>query len=186
MALELAEKAVALDDRFALSHSALGTAYSALGRHKDAVDTTRRAIELQPGDAESHANYGRCLMWSGAGDQAAEAARTALRLDPQFIEGPYLNLLGRSLFIAGRYEEAVEAFVRNEARGGPFAANVFKNWIAACGHLGRLDEARERAEITRQYLPDFSLAGIQSLGSMLSEEEIKRLVEGLRKTGLAE
>ena len=64
--------------------------------------------------------------------------------------------------------------------------NVFKNWGAAYGLLGRLDEAQKRAEVTRQYLPNFSLEEIQNQGSMLSEGELERVVEGLRKAGLPE
>ena len=125
-------------------------------------------------------------MWAGAGDQAAEAARTALRLDPQVIAVPYLNLLGRSLFIAGRYQESIEAFDRNEARGGPLATSVYKNWVAAHGHLGQIDEARKRAEASRHYLPDFSPAGMKTLRMTMSETELEGLVEGFRKAGLTE
>jgi adenylate cyclase len=186
IALELAERAVELDDGFAGSFSALGSAYSALGRHDDAIAATRRAIELQPGDADSQAAYGRCLMFAGAGDAAVDAIQTALRLDPQYVDGPYLVMLGRALYLAGRYQDSVDAYIRNEARRGPLATNAFVYWIAAHGHLGQIEEARYRAELARDYLPDFSTVGNRFLRTILIEGEIEAIVEGFRKAGLME
>jgi adenylate cyclase len=186
IALELAERAIALDDGFAGSFSALGTAYSILGRHDEAVAAARRAVEMQPGDADSHAHLGRCLMLAGEGDAAAEAIRTALRLDPLFVAGPYLNLLGRAYFVAGRYEKTIESYIRNRERGGPSAWNAYANWVAAYGHLGRIEEARELAEIARDYLSDFSPEGVRALRTYLSDAEFENLIEGFRKAGLTE
>jgi adenylate cyclase len=187
IAMELARRAVALDEEFARAHSALGTAYTAMGRHEEAVTAARHAIELQPGDADSHAFYARCLTWAGRGDEAADVTRTALRLDPQYIEGPYLNLLGRALFIARRYEDAVEAYEHNKARGGPGGgSSVLLYWTAASSLAGRMDVARTLATELLRVFPDFSLARIGEKPETHCEGELALLIDGLRRVGLPE
>ena len=186
--MELAKRAVELDEEFAGSHYALGTAYTARGRHAEAIAAARRAIELQPGDADSHANCARCLMFSGAGDDAAEMVRVALRLDPQYVEGPYLNLLGRSLFVAERYAESVEAFERNRNRGGPAtpAGGAGLNWIAACCLAGRAEAVPALLQELLRHHPSFTLAKLRDYRGMFSEGELEHLLKGLRKAGLPE
>jgi len=183
-AFDLAQRAVALDPNFARSHSALGFAYSASGQHDEAIAAARRAVELQPGDADSHAFYGRCLRQAGFGDEACAEARTALRLDPQYVEGPYLFQLGRAAFLAERYEEAMDAFERNFARGGPTYIGTLVVWAAACSLAGNLERARELAQEALRDNPGLSLANIQDVRGGLSNSELERLREGLGKAGL--
>ena len=189
LALDAAERAVALDPEFARSHSALGQAYSALGQHDKAVAATARAVELQPGDADSHAFHARALMFAGEGEKAREAIQTALRLDPQYVEGPYLNLLGRASFVAGRYEDAIEAYERNVARGGPSSGVGLSSiiWAAAYGLVGRPDDGRRMLEheVLREH-PGLSLAQVAQMGTTIKFFELDRLTEGLRKAGLPE
>jgi tetratricopeptide (TPR) repeat protein len=157
-------------------------------RHDDAVDAARRATELQPGDADSHAFYARSLMWAGRCAEAAEAVRTALRLDPQYVEGPYLNLLGRALFVGGRYEEAIETFERNRARGGPTGGGggALFCWIAAYSLAGRIEAARALAPELLRRLPNFTVSGLLNKPETLCVGEASFLREGLLKAGLPE
>ena len=183
-AMALARRAVELDAEFARSHSALGLAYSALGQSTDAIASARRAVELQPGDADSHAWLARCLMWAGEGEEACDETKTALRLDPQYVEGPYLNLLGRVSFIAGRYEDAIDAYERNDARGGPVGSQRHALWAAACGHLGRIEQAGQQLQELMRVFPDYSMALVEEIHGMRSDLETRRMIDGLRKAGL--
>ena len=117
-AIKTAEKALALNDQFALGHSALGLAYLASGRHDDAVLMAQKAIDLQPSDGDAHAFLAMPFLSVGRGNEACQAAESAFRLDPQYKDGPYLNIMGISKFVAGKYNEAIDAFKRNEERGG--------------------------------------------------------------------
>ena len=113
IALEFAERAVTIDEQFALPHSALGYAYSAARRHNEDIAAARRAVELQPGDADSYHFLTICLLRAGDGEEARDSILTALRLNPQYVAGPYLNSLGRACFVAGRYQQASDTFERN-------------------------------------------------------------------------
>ena len=186
IAMASAQRAVELDPDFARSYSALGFAYLAVGQHEEAVAAARRAVELQPGDADSHAWYSRCLREAGLGAEACDEIQIALRLDPQFPEGPYLNMLGSASFIAGRFEDAVEAYERNTARGGPIHLPNMINRAAACGITGRLEKARELVQDLLREHPDLSLANVQDFRPGFSALDIERLRDGLRKAGLPE
>jgi len=185
-AMKLARQAVELDSAFALSHSALGLAHAAMGEMDEAIASARRAIELQPGDADSHAWLSRCLMWAGYGEEASDEIRISLRLDPNFVEGPYLNQLARVSFISGRYEEALEAYERNDARGGPGGDERHAMRAAAYGHLGRVEEAKRELQALSRDMPDVSIARILQGHGVRSDREKQGLIDGLRKAGLQE
>jgi adenylate cyclase len=190
-AMNLANRAVEIDPKFARSYSALGVAYSGMGRHEEAITASRTAIELQPGDADSHEFHARCLMFSGAGAEACDAIKTALRLDPQYVEGPYLNLLGRASFLVARYNVTINAFERNVARGGPLSPPMSPaRAAAACALVGRLDDARRilEHEVLRDY-PELTIGRLEEQVHQMRVtigDELVRLIDGLRKAGLPE
>ncbi len=181
-ALELARRAVELDRNFARSHSALGHAHSASGQHEEAIAASRRAVELQPGDADSHCDYARCLLWAGLADEACDEIQFALRLDPQYVEGPYLNIFGRAAFVAGRYVESVNAYERNSARGGPSYYLQMVYWAAACSLAGDLDKARQLITEMRRERPELSLEEVAKFRRVggASDEEVEHVLKGLR------
>jgi adenylate cyclase len=184
LARESSEAAVALDAGFAPAHSALGLAHCVAGRHDAAVACARRAIELQPGDAEVHLYATFCLLGDSRFDAAQEAITTALRLDPQYVAGPYLNTLGFVCFAAGRHEAALDALRRNVERGGPMAAPALVFRAGAAGALGRADEARETARTLLTFQPDFAPARLPLLHMFRDPEVTRRMVEALRAAGL--
>ncbi len=185
-AMELARRAVELAPAFARAHSALGLAYAASGRHPEAISAARHAVELQPGDADSHSWLARCLMWAGEGAEACDETRTALRLDPQYVEGPYYNLLARVSFTAGRYEDTIDAYERNDALGGPHAPFRFVVLAAACAHLGRVERAKKYLQELSRTHPNLSLVQARDMHGTMSDLEAERQTEGLRKAGLTD
>ncbi len=185
-AFELAERAMAVDDTFGWSHTALARAHLIKGAHDQAVALAERAVQMQPGDADAHANLGLYLMWAGRAEEAIEPIRKGLRLSPQvaFSEGPYLNFSGFAYFTAGRYEEAIAAFEKNAARGGPVDVEFLAYSTAAYSALGRKEEARATAQELLEKYPDFSLSSWTWLGLYKNPEDSKRLSDVLRQAGL--
>jgi adenylate cyclase len=186
LALKLAETAVALDDAFAQSHSALGLAKTVTGHYDDGVIQARRAVELQPGDADARLYLTFALLFDGQAEQAREEITTALRLDPQYINGPYLNVLGVVCFCAGRYDEAIGAFRRNVDRGGPLAAPALVFRTAACSAAGHSEDAKASAEALLDFNPDFSSSGFRMLQMFRNPEVRLQVIEALRRAGLPE
>ncbi len=98
-------KALELDPMLAVAYTALGN----LRFYHDwdwngAEAAFRRATELAPGDGSAHYRYSLLLAGESRADEAIEAARRALALDPMGWR-PALNL-GTILYYARRYDEA--------------------------------------------------------------------------------
>jgi TolB-like protein len=184
LALEYAKSSVALDDGFARGFSALGLAHTVSGQHDEAVACARRAIELQPGDADTHFFAAFPNFFAGQAQAAYEAITTALRMDPQYVYGPYLNVLGVVCFCAGRYEEAINAFRKNVERGGPIAPPALAFRTASYSAAGYMEEAKESAQALLDFFPTFSLTRFPMFYLFKDPADTQRLIDVLRQTGL--
>jgi TolB-like protein len=184
LALEYAKASVALDDAFARGFSALGLAHTVTGQHDEAMACARRAIELQPGDADVHFFAAFPNFFAGQAQAAYEAITTALRLDPQYVYGPYLNVLGVVCFCAGRYEEAIDAFKKNVERGGPIAPPALAFRTASYSAAGYMEEAKESAQALLDFFPAFSLTRFPMFHLFKDPADTQRLIDALRQAGL--
>ena len=95
-----------------------------------------------------------------------------------------MNLLGIAKFVAGRYEEAVDAYKRNVARGGPMGPPMLHAWAAAHAAAGQIDEARRIGQQLLRFMPDFSISRYPMIRIYKHQEDRDRLVANLRKAGL--
>jgi predicted O-linked N-acetylglucosamine transferase (SPINDLY family) len=96
------------------------------GANDLAVDLIGRAIELNPGFAESYSNLGNALKDLGRLDEAVEAYHTAIKLKPDLAEACFN--LGNTLIALGKADEAVPAFRR--------AVKLKPDYVAAHLNLG--------------------------------------------------
>ncbi len=74
----------------------------------DAVETYRRALEVNPQHAEAHCNLGIALQEQGQLDEAAEAFGQALRINPQY--GKAHHSLGLVRLWKGELDLAFQSF----------------------------------------------------------------------------
>jgi superkiller protein 3 len=118
----------------------------------EAVLAYRKAIELDPKDADAHSNLGKVLndlAWTLATDpaparrdpgRAVSAAREAVEMNPQ--ERNHHNTLGVALYRAGHWKEAVATLEKSMAlsKGG----DSFDWFFLAMAHwqLGDHEKAR--------------------------------------------
>lgn len=77
-----ARKALALDDSIATAHAALADVLRGRSQWLESETENRRAVELSPGDAETHAHYAALLKTVGHMDAALAHARRASELEP--------------------------------------------------------------------------------------------------------
>ena len=113
----------------------------------------QRAFDLNANDPRVVAQRSELLTWLGRPIEGADWARQAMRLDP-YNAASRAHLLGRALYLAGSYEDAIEAFRQ-------FRAPSFKQYaeIAAChAQLGSDERARHYADEVLRLKPDFSIA----------------------------
>ena len=106
-AREAALKALELDNMLAEAHSALG--YIKMDQEWDwpgAEREYKRAMELNPNDAEAHRRYGVALRKMGRTDEAISENKRAVDLDPV---SPFMHWsLGGTLREARQYDRAIE------------------------------------------------------------------------------
>ena len=108
-AIELVQKAVALDDGHGTTHGMLGMLYADKRDYAKALAEGERAIALDPSGAETHVYYGSILTSAGRPQEAIPMFQKAIRLNPS---GPawYYTSFGQALRMTGRFEEAVSAY----------------------------------------------------------------------------
>ncbi len=109
-------RSIALDPEYAVAYA--GLADASAFRHlyfttdDEAVEqadaASRRAVELGPGLAETHAARGVALWCLGRSDEAEIELKTAMDLDPTLFDAPYYY--GRMLSLQGRMEPAAKYF----------------------------------------------------------------------------
>jgi len=183
-ALDLANAGVGLDEGFAHAYSALGLGHIVTGQHDEAIVCARRAVDLQPGDADAHLFSAFAHMFAGQTEHAYDEITTALRLDPQYVEGPYLNVLGIVCFCSERYEESIDAFKRNVDRGGPLAPPALAFRAASYSCAERMAEAKAVVQMLLNFLPAFSAAGFPMLRMFKNRDVPTRAIDALRRAGL--
>lgn len=183
-AYETARKAVSLDDHNAYAFMALGASENWLGRHDRAIANMRRAIELNPSDADAHAYYANVLVFAGRAGEALEELETAMRLNPHY-PGSYLQFLGRVYFTQRRYEEAEAAFERAVTvnPGWPWAHLILAATHAA---LGKTEEARAEVTEARKISPALTLRHVPKAWPAKDPADIDHVLEMLSKAGLPE
>jgi TolB-like protein/tetratricopeptide (TPR) repeat protein len=175
----LAASAVAMDDSDGRSHWLLSMIHGYRGDLDGEERHIRRAVALNPNDANALAGFGVCLAVQGRAEEGIDRIREAMRLNPYHPEWYWIDL-GTALYAARRYADSVEAFGHRTPPG---------YWIlcrlAACyAQMGRTAEAAAAAAEVRRLRPSFSLSRMRLCAWKTAEAE--HILEGMRKAGLPE
>ncbi|HEY6944181.1 MAG TPA: tetratricopeptide repeat protein, partial [Candidatus Acidoferrum sp.] len=102
-----AEKAVALDPALAHAHLALGSVrFFGQWNWAQAEIEFKRALELNPSDAEAHRTYANFLAALGRQEEALSEIHHAQELDPLYITTQITA--GWVLYFARQYDKAIE------------------------------------------------------------------------------
>jgi tetratricopeptide (TPR) repeat protein len=123
-------RALELNPKLGEAHSALGLIEAQWNWNwREAERQMKAGLELSPGSAVVHERYAMYLQAMGQVDQAVLEARRALELDPLSF---FMNReLGRSLYLARRYDEAVKQLeISTELYPNNTAVNNWLRWIA--------------------------------------------------------
>ncbi len=175
------EKALSLDDNNFECHWIMCEVRMMVSRLEEAERHHQKAFALNPNDPRVVVQRCELLTWLGRPVEGVDWARQAMRLDPYEAAGR-AHLLGRALYMARRYEDAIEAFKQVRAPGFSHHAE-----IAAChAELGADDKASLHAGKVLSLKPDFSIADhVQGL-PFKENRDRDQYRDGLRKAGLPE
>jgi adenylate cyclase len=124
-------------------------------------------------------------VWLGEPERAIEHAQRAIRLSPRdpLIHQMY-TAIGNAHFLSGKYEEAAASAVAS-LQVEPDYQPALRLGAAACGHLGRREEAKKLILHQRELFPDMTLSVLKDL-LPYRPEHLAAYLDGLRKAGLPE
>ncbi len=150
-------------------------------RPDDALVLNDRALRINPNDLRIVAQRGEVLTWLGQPEEGVEWVRKAMRLDPYDADA-WAHLLGRALFGARQYREAISAFKRV-----PLPRYSHHALLAVChAYLGDDEQAEvERAEILR-LKQDFSSSEFCNALFYKNDVDRQHVRQGLIEGGLPE
>jgi len=180
--IELAQKALAMDDSISEAHSLLCAFYMAKREYDKAIAEGERAVALNPGGTNELVNNARSLVFSGRPEEAVPLYQKAIRLNP--IGTAYLyREFGYSLRDVGRFEEAVSAF-KKAIQLAPYDMNAHTGLAVTYSMMGREKEARAQAAEILRINPKFSVDAWANKSSYKDQSQKEKIAEGLRKAGL--
>lgn len=177
--LELAKKAVALDDGDEFCQTTLGYVYLQRRAHDLAEYHYLKALALNPNNPSHLASLGLFYGFHGEPQRAIGYFREAVALNPHFNPSWYWRNLAAVHFKAHEYEEAVTAFKRS-----PIMPDWVEAYLAgAYAQLGRMDEARQHVAAALRLSPNFSVQAFMAKEPHRRREDADHLADALRKAG---
>ena len=182
-ALAYIGESLARDDKDPFSRTAAALIYYFGRDFERASLEADAALSLNPNYAWAVNARGTLHLYLGEPAEAIDFLTRAIRLDP--AQPQHRHFLGASYFLAGQYEMAAAVFKERIAMTPN--TDLTRAYLASTlGHLGRLDEAREIWRELMEINPKYSY--VEHVGRLpfKNPADAERIVEGLRKAGLAE
>ena len=160
-AKRIATQALRLDETSAEAHAALGFISAAYDWDWSGAEKEfQQALELNPGLAGSHVNYGWFLAWLGRFEEALAEARRGRELDPLSL--PAIRNVGAILYCARNYDQAISEWQRALERD--------PNYVLVNADLGRAYvQKRKYAEAIVQFQKAAKLLGAEPGGVATNE-----------------
>jgi len=180
--IEIAQKAIAIDDSSSIGHTLLCSLYSLKGEYDKAIAEGERAVALNPSGGLATEWYAASLSYAGRLEEAIPMFQKAIRLNPVGNTGLYVSY-GMTLRMTGRFEEAVSAYKKAIQRSPDnFLAHL--NLTATYSLMGREKEATiEAAEVLR-INPKFSVDDYARTLPLKDNPKLNLFIDALRKAGL--
>jgi len=187
-AIELAKKALSMDDTLSDVYALLGGISLFQRQHEKAIAAGEKSIALGPNSATSHVLFGYTMAYAGRFEEAIALIKKGMRITPHY-PAFYLNHLGRPYFQTGRYEEALTIYKQLLARSRKGEYNPLPAHLNLAGTyimLGREEEARAHAAEVLRINPNLSLEWVRKASFYKDPAHLERVLSALHKAGLPE
>jgi adenylate cyclase len=183
LGIEMAQKAISMDENYADAHGLLGMLYINKGDYEKAVESGEQGASLAPNSAGLFVTYGSTLMHSSRPAEAIPILEKALRLSPVKPFSMSLANLGNSHRMIGKYEEAVP-FYKRLLKDLPMHLPGNIGLTATYAQMGRMEDARAQAAELMKIDPRFSLERWARTLRYRDPADTERVLDALRKAGL--
>lgn len=181
LAFRHALRAVELNPRVPLTHSILGWTQMWRGRVTEAIGAARRAVAMDPNNADAHLFLSVILTSAGRGEEGLRIIQKGMRLNPH-PTAFYLFALGHCYFALEQYEQAIPVFKAGIEMSPGFVPNR-EFFVVTHGLLGRIDEVTaERDSLLKLYKSGVSPIRWKSF--WLDKRLDERAERGRRAAGL--
>jgi len=181
-AIELTQKALAMNGSLADARSRLGVLYSWSGRYDEGIAEAERGVELDPNSGDANFHLAMVLRYAGKSKEAIPVIRKALRLEPMAPD-IYVQNLALLYFQTGDCKEAVATCEKGLKRQ-PDDLNSHVIMAAVYGSCGRDKEARKEAAEVLRINPKFTVESFTGNLPYKNPSDRDRTARGLRKAGL--
>jgi adenylate cyclase len=182
-AMSLAESSVRLDPRSSFAFATLAYMQAMEGDHDAAIETARKAIELNPYDMGVRGVLGICHLVMGEHRQAVELLSTAFQRgnsDPRY-QWPVLNAFSHYLL---KQYDACLSWVREALYLNPNHLQALALRAAALAQLGRSEDATMATEILLGNYPGLTVGRYLRNFRWKAPGDIAHYREGLLKAGV--
>jgi adenylate cyclase len=180
-AMNLAQKAVELDNSSAEALTALGGILLGMRQHDKAIEAAERAVALNPNSYWAVTNLAYILFYAGRSEESLPFSRQAIRLNP-FSYFPYRNV-ALACRETGRYEEGIAA-IKKAIQLAPNDVLSRVVLVSLYMYAGREDEARATVAEIQRIAPKFSVEEFAKALPYKNEATRDRYIDSLRKAGL--
>jgi adenylate cyclase len=183
-AVELAKKALALDDSDPMIHALWGAIYLTQKQYDQAIAEGEKSVALGPNQPFPHLLLSMYLLHTGRYKEALPLVKKAMRLNP-YYPPTYLAVLASIYLQMKDYEKAAEVYKMMVFRE-PHRIEGHRGLAVAYTRLGRKEQARSEAAEILRLSPEFSLDAFKKqLQSMdMAPAEVESLIGALREAGL--
>ena len=181
-AIELVQKAIALDDTNVNAHGLLAMLYSMTRQYDKSVAQAEKAVALNPNSAIAHFMVGKTLFFAGRSEESIPEYKKAIRLNPIPPNNHFWSL-GLSYAYTGQYEEAIEWCEKAVSRDpNDLLARIMMTVVYSLS--GRDEAARTEAAEVLRIQPKFSVKGFEKRLTYKRKEDSEKFLNALRKAGL--
>ncbi len=180
--MELAQKALAMDDSLSDAHDLLCVLYISKREYEKGIAEGERAVALDPGRTDVLVHYANGLRTAGRPEEAIPLYQKAIRLNP-FGPSYLYREFGAALRYAGRFEEAVSAY-KKAIQLAPDDIAIHYSLAATYIMMGREKEARAEAAEVLRIDPKFSVDYLAKILPYKDQSEKNKIINALRKAGL--
>jgi TolB-like protein/cytochrome c-type biogenesis protein CcmH/NrfG len=180
--LEIAERAVQLDEEEPQAHFVVAVALLWRREHDRALAEVQRCVAIAPNFAEGHLVIAHILIYSGNAAAAINKIDAYMQLDPLYKDIA-LYFLAEARISLGQFDEAVAALKQRLDRN-PNSETSYALLASCYGHLGKIAEARAAWAEVMKIAPDFSIERRRRILPFKNPDVFEHRIEGMRKAGI--